>query len=163
MELKNLQKFFESEKVENATLKACLQEKLNQEERYKNTIVNLQEIYAEQIRKKGEEHEKEVLKLREYIGELKLAHKQESNKRKRKKRYATSSSSSSSSSSSESEANAKKIRLSENRQEQEEAETYPGSPKEVADGENTNASFIEELQATEAVPVPVPEEHEELV
>ena len=108
LELKNLQKFFESEKVENATLKACLQEKLNQEERYKNTIVNLQEIYAEQIRKKGEEQEKEVLNLREHIGKLKLAYKEERKRRKRKKTQDTSSSSSSSESSSDSEAGTKK-------------------------------------------------------
>ena len=123
----------------------------------------MQEVFGEQIRKKGEEQEKEVLNLREHIGKLKLAYKEERKRRKRKKTQDTSSFSSSSDSSSDSEADTKKIKLSESRQEHEEAETLPGSPKKVADGENTTGSLIEELPATEAVPVPVLEEHEEVV
>ena len=163
LELKNLQKFLEAEKDKNVILKTELQEKQKKIEKYKMTILNMQEVLGEQSKKKEDELEKKILNLKEHIAKLELAYKEERKRKKRKRTQDSSSSSSSSDSSSDSETEAKKRKSSQSGQEHEETENLPGSPNKVSDGENTTGSLTEELKATEAVQITVLEEQEEVV
>ena len=163
LEIKNLQKFLDTEKDKNVILKTELQEKQKKLEKYKMTILNMQEVLGEQSKKKEDELEKKILNLREHIAKLELAYKKERKRKKRKRTQDTSLSSSSSDSSSDSETEAKKRKSSQSGQEHEETENLPGSPNKVSDGENTTGSLTEELKATEAVQITVLEEQEEVV
>ena len=159
LEIKNLQKFLDTEKDKNVVLRKELQENQEKLERYKLTILNMKEVLGEQSKKKEYELEMEILNLKEYITKVEL----EKKRKKRKRAEDSAPSSSSSDSSSDSETEAKKRRASLSGQENEETENLPDSPNKVSDEENTTGSLTEELEATEAVQVAVIEEQEEVV
>lgn len=163
LEIKNLQKFLDTETDKNVVLRKELQEKQEKLERYKMTILNMKEVLGEQSKKKEYELEIEILNLKEYITKVELANKEEKKRKKRKRAEDSAPSSSSSDSSSDSETEAKKRKASLSGQENEEIENLPGSPNKVSDEENTTGSLTEELEATEAVQVAVIEEQEEVV
>ena len=166
LELKNQQKFNESIKLENARLQASLQEKLEQEEHYKSTIVQIQKIFAEQSKKREEESEKVILDLKQEIYELRIASRKE-NRSKRKRRKCETSSSLTSSSSSESDAPAKKRKLTTKGapiKDFEASGMSPISAKGVSDSEANALNLGDETLAAEdqLTSVAVLEEHENL-
>ena len=160
LEIKNLQKFLDTEKEKNIALREELEEKQEKLEKYKLTILNMKEVLEEQSKKKENELAIEILSLKEYIAKVELTNK----KRKKRKRAEDSApSSASTDSSSDSETEVKKRKASINEQENEENENLPDSPNKLSDDENATESLTEELEATEVDQVAVIEEPDEVV